>query len=216
LPCAKDFSRIAAHHEREQERVGHDIHDSLCQHLTGNGACAEVVAEKSRNRKFAGPQRRGRVVDLIEEGSRLAAQSGARLSAVEISHNGLTCALTELAFSMSELFNVSAASNAPEPVRMDRYLHAAHLYRIAQEAVGNAIKHGEAKNITVSWNMKGRVRVAVVDDGKGLSPTYRNGRGMGLRIMNYRSDLITVPGSRSTGAAEGTELSARGMGEAAQ
>jgi signal transduction histidine kinase len=68
---------------------------------------------------------------------------------------------------------------------------AVHLYRIAQEAVGNAIKHGEAKNVVVQLeNSQSGKLLRVMDDGIGLPPMRINGRGMGLRIMSYRSDLI--------------------------
>ena len=68
---------------------------------------------------------------------------------------------------------------------------AVHLYRIAQEAVGNAIKHGEAKNVVVQreYSQSGKL-LRVMDDGMGLPPMHINGRGMGLRIMAYRSELI--------------------------
>jgi signal transduction histidine kinase len=68
---------------------------------------------------------------------------------------------------------------------------AVHLYRIAQEAVGNAIKHGEAKNVVVQLeNSQSGKLLRVVDDGIGLPTMHINGKGMGLRIMSYRSELI--------------------------
>ena len=79
----------------------------------------------------------------------------------------------------------------PQPFLIDDMHTAVHLYRIAQEAVGNAIKHGEAKNVVVQLeNLQSGKLLRVVDDGIGLPPTHVNGKGMGLRIMSYRSELI--------------------------
>jgi signal transduction histidine kinase len=193
--------------EREQERVGHDIHDSLCQHLTGTALAAEVVAESLETQNSPDRGDAARVVELIEEGIGLARNLARGLSAVEISHNGLTGALTELASSTSELFNVSCRFECREAIRMNDPSTAAHLYRIAQEAVGNAIKHGEAKHIIIRLeHERSGCALRVMDDGKGLSPTYRNGRGMGLRIMNYRSDLIGARLDIHRRSPKGTEL----------
>jgi signal transduction histidine kinase len=70
-------------------------------------------------------------------------------------------------------------------------VHAEHLYRIAQEAVGNAIKHGRAKNIEIRLEArKAGKRLRIIDDGAGRPPFHANGKGMGLRIMSYRADRI--------------------------
>jgi signal transduction histidine kinase len=204
--------------EREQERVGHDIHDSLCQHLTGTALAAEVVAESLQSKNAPERDDAARVVELIEEGISLARNLARGLSAVEVSHNGLMGALTELASSTGDLFNVSCRFECPESIRMNDPSTAAHLYRIAQEAVGNAIKHGEAKHVIIRLeHEKTGCVLRVIDDGKGLPPTYRNGRGMGLRIMNYRSDLIGARLAIHRRSPKGTELSCSlALDEAAQ
>jgi signal transduction histidine kinase len=132
-----------------------------------------------------------RVVELIEEGISLARNLARGLNAVELSNNGLTAALSDFATSTSDLFNISCRLECPQPFLMDDMLVAVHLYRIAQEAVGNAIKHGEAKNVIVQLeNSQSGKLLRVVDDGIGLVPMHINGKGMGLRIMSYRSELI--------------------------
>src|SRR5882672_9227382 len=176
--------------EREQERVGHDIHDSLCQHLTGTALAGQVLAEglesdsKEADDAF-------RVVALIEEGISLARNLARGLNAAELSNNGLSAALSDFATNTSDLFNISCRLECPKPFLIDDIHTAVHLYRIAQEAVGNAIKHGEAKNVIVQLedSQSGKL-LRVMDDGIGLPPIHINGRGMGLRIMSYRSELI--------------------------
>jgi len=99
-------------------------------------------------------------------------------------------ALEDFASSTCELFNVSCRFECPWPVLIDGTDTAMHLYRIAQEAVGNAIKHGQAKNIVMRLETSETGKVlCVADDGKGL-PSRMNGAGMGLRIMRYRAECI--------------------------
>jgi signal transduction histidine kinase len=177
--------------EREQERVGHDIHDSLCQHLTGTALAGQVLAEGLKSQDSNETANAFRVVELIEEGISLARNLARGLNAVEVSNNGLTAALTDFAAATSDLFNVSCRFECPGHFSIDDPLVAVHLYRIAQEAVGNAIKHGEAKNIIVRLeNVESGKVLRVIDDGTGLPPAHANSKGMGLRIMSYRSELI--------------------------
>ena len=176
--------------EREQERVGHDIHDSLCQHLTGTALAGQVLAESLESDSEEADDA-FRVVALIEEGISLARNVARGLNAAELSNNGLSAALSDFATNTSDLFNISCRLECPQPFLIDDMHTAVHLYRIAQEAVGNAIKHGEAKNVVVQLeNSQSGKLLRVVDDGIGLPTMHINGKGMGLRIMSYRSELI--------------------------
>ena len=204
--------------EREQERVGHDIHDSLCQHLTGTALAAEDLAESLQSQNSSEQDNAARVVDLVEEGITLARNLARGLNGVEVANNGLTAALDAFASSTSDLFNVSCRFECPEPFLVDDLSTAIHLYRIAQEAVGNAIKHGEAKDVVIQLENSGAERMLrVIDNGKGLAPSYREGKGMGLRIMSYRSQLIGAHLDIHKHNPKGTELTCSlPMEEAAQ
>jgi len=177
--------------EREQERVGHDIHDSLCQHLTGTALAAEVVAEELQSQNSTERANAVRVVELIEQGIVLARNLARSLNGVDVSHNGLPAALVVFASSTTDLFNVSCRFEGPEQFPVEDLPTAVHLYRIAQEAVSNAIKHGAATEVVIRLEnaLSGRV-LRVIDNGTGIVPTHRNSQGMGLRIMSYRSQLI--------------------------
>ena len=176
--------------EREQRRVGHDIHDSLCQHLTGTALAGQVLVQNLRVQQSAHADSAVRVVGLIEDGIRLARHIANGLNSVDRSGDGLMEALEDFAASTNELFKVSCRFECPLPVMIND-VHAEHLYRIAQEAVGNAIKHGRAKNIEIRLEArKGGKRLRIIDDGAGRPPFYANGKGMGLRIMSYRADRI--------------------------
>jgi signal transduction histidine kinase len=193
--------------EREQERVGHDIHDSLCQHLTGTALAAQVVAESLQSQDSAGRDDAVRVVELIEEGIVLARNLARGLNAVEVSNNGLMTALTDFASSTSDLFNISCRFECLEPVLVDDLTTAIHLFRIAQEAVGNAVKHGEAKDVVIRLENSRSERVLrVIDNGSGLPASPANGKGMGMRIMSYRSELIGARLDIRKRSPRGTEV----------
>lgn len=177
--------------EREQRRVGHDIHDSLCQHLTGTALAGQVLAENLKSRGSPQSRDASRVVELIEEGITLSRNLAKGLNSVRLSTDGLMEALEDFAASTSDLFKISCRFECPLPVLVSDTQTSEHLYRIAQEAVGNAIKHGHAKNILIRLETSGFGKVLrVIDDGSGLPASPLNGKGMGLRIMSYRAQLI--------------------------
>jgi len=177
--------------EREQRRVGHDIRDSLCQHLTGTALAGQVLAENLKARGSPQARDANRVVELIEEGITLSRNLAKGLNTVRSSPDGLMEALEDFAASTSDLFKISCQFECPLPVLIGEAETSEHLYRIAQEAVGNAIKHGHAKNILIRLETSGSGKVLkVIDDGSGLPSAPLNGKGMGLRIMSYRAELI--------------------------
>ena len=193
--------------EREQERVGHDIHDSLCQHLTGTALAAQVIVEELRSGQPVPPQIAARVVALVEEGIALARNLARGLSAVEVSNNGLISALSDLADSTSSLFNISCRFECPEPCDIDDVQMAVHLYRIAQESVSNAIKHGEAQDVVIRLeSSESGCALRIIDNGRGLPLQHSNGQGMGLRIMSYRSELIGAQLDIKRRSPKGTEV----------
>jgi signal transduction histidine kinase len=177
--------------DREQRRVGHDIHDSLCQHLTGTALAGQVLVQHLQEKDPDSAVGAARVVELIEEGITLSRNLARGLHSVGRSGDGLMEALEDFAASTSDLFRISCRFECPLPVLVSDIQVAQHLYRIAQEAVGNAVKHGRAKNIEIRLEVhKGGKRLCIVDDGVGRPPFQPDGKGMGLRIMSYRADRI--------------------------
>lgn len=176
--------------EREQRRVGHDIHDGLCQHLTGTALAGQVLTQYLTSEGSPHASRAARVVELVEDGITLSRNLAKGLNSVRLSTDGLMEALEDFAANTSDLFRISCRFECPLPVPIDDTDTATHLFRIAQEAAGNAIKHGRAKNIVIRLETteEGNL-LRVTDDGTGM-PAHQNGKGMGLRIMSYRADLI--------------------------
>ncbi len=99
--------------------------------------------------------------------------------------------LQQLAEYTERMFRVACEFQCPAPVLVHNHTTATHLYRIAQEAVSNAVRHGKAKSITISLGRTGeRLRLEVRDNGTGLPADVDQARGMGLRIMQYRAAMI--------------------------
>jgi signal transduction histidine kinase len=191
--------------EREQRRVGHDIHDSLCQHLTGTALAGQVLAENLKAEKSTATNSALRVVELIEDGIMLSRNLARGLNSVGRTGDGLMEALEDFAAGTNELFKISCRFECPLPVLISDIHVAEHLYRIAQEAVGNAIKHGRAKNVKIRLDLyKGGKRLRIIDDGTGRPPFEANGKSMGLNIMSYRADRIGASFSIRRGEPNGT------------
>jgi signal transduction histidine kinase len=177
--------------EREQRRIGQDLHDSLCQHLTGTTLAVQVLEEKLAARNLPEASEANKVVELVEEGINLSRKLAKGLHPVDMEADGLMLALEEYAANSSELFKVSCRFECDLPVLIHDAATAGHLFRIAQEAVGNAIKHGKATNILIRLDASEEATVlSVKDDGVGLPEPPPKNRGMGLRIMAFRSGMI--------------------------
>jgi two-component system CheB/CheR fusion protein len=130
-------------------------------------------------------------VELIEEGVLLSRRSAKGLHPVEMDAEGLMLALEESAATTSKLFRIECRFECESPVLIHDTASAGHMYRIAQEAVRNAITHGHAQNILIQLNtLDDGMELRIEDDGVGLSETTIPREGMGLRIMGHRARVI--------------------------
>jgi signal transduction histidine kinase len=177
--------------ERERRRIGQDLHDSLCQHLTGTALAAQVLGEKLAVRNAPESAAADKVARLVEEGISMSRQLAAGLQPVDSSPDGLMQALQQFSETTSSLFNVNCRFECESPVLVRDTAVATHLYRIAQEAVSNAIKHGRANSVLVSLNtQEDGTALSILDDGVGLPPEPVRPKGLGLGIMAYRANVI--------------------------
>lgn len=175
---------------REQQRIGQDLHDSLCQQLAGIEFQNSVLVQQLSKTPEAQAEA-SRIGELIRNVTKQARALARGLSPVEIEPNGLMSALNNLAINATNLFRVHCSFECPQPVLLENRISATHLYRIAQEAIGNAVKHGQAKTVIVNLkHVDQELVLTVKDDGIGFSKDGRGIEGMGLRIMEYRADMI--------------------------
>ena len=177
--------------EREQRRIGHDLHDSLGQHLTGAALAVQVLEEKLATRGLPEAADANKAVVLVEEGIALSRKLAKGLHPIEMEAEGLMQALEELAATSGALFKTSCRFECDSPVLIHDAATSGHLYRIAQEAISNAVKHGKAKNIVISLEtLADGVSLQVKDDGGGLPDLLPQNKGMGLRIMAHRARMV--------------------------
>lgn len=177
--------------EREQRRIGQDLHDGLCQHLAGTALAGQVLREKLARRQLSEAGDAQKVVELIEEGVLLSRRSAKGLHPVEMDAEGLMLALEEFAATTGKLFRIECRFECESPVLIHDTASAGHMYRIAQEAVRNAITHGHAQNILIQLNtLDDGLELRIEDDGVGLAEATTRREGMGLRIMGHRARVI--------------------------
>jgi signal transduction histidine kinase len=178
--------------ERERQRIGTELHDSIGQQLTGIAFMMEVLGEKldakSSTEELLYAEKINSCVDQAAEQTRNLAKG---LAPVDLDGDGLVSAIQELASNTEQLFDVSCIFKCDKAVSVDDVSVAMNLYRIAQEAITNAVKHGNTKNIMISLIVEhGRLRLTVENDGLDFPAEASQKDGMGLRIMRYRAEVI--------------------------
>jgi signal transduction histidine kinase len=177
--------------EWEKQRIGQDLHDSLSQQLAGIAYLGKVLEQKIAAKSLAETDDAAEIVALIDDAITQTKGLSRGLYPVRLEAGGLMTALSELAVTVEKLFLVSCCFEYDRPVVINDNLMAIHLYRIAQEAVNNAIKHGKARNIVVSFRGdNGATVLTVRNDGLGFRKTSQDSMGMGMSIMRHRANMI--------------------------
>ncbi|HEY2329882.1 MAG TPA: sensor histidine kinase [Verrucomicrobiae bacterium] len=177
--------------EREQRRIGHDLHESLCQHWAATAMAGQVLGEKLSAQSLPEAADAREVVKLVEDGLILTRNLAHSIAPPEMESEGLITALHGFATNISKMFRINCTFECESPPAIDDTAAATHLYRIAQEAVHNAIRHGKPEQIVMSLsNRKERVELTIEDDGVGLPDGWQKNRGLGTRIMAYRAAMI--------------------------
>jgi PAS domain S-box-containing protein len=177
---------------REQYRIGNDLHDGLGQELTGIALMLRSVAGRLASEyPPLLPEIEGitKLVSNAVESTRALARG---LSPVNLERGGLRDALEGLAVHAAELYGVQLhfthrlTANTPLGAEVSN-----HLYRIAQEAVRNAVRHGEARIIRLHLSVvRRKVRLVITDDGSGMPQHALDAPGLGLKIMRYRAGIL--------------------------
>jgi signal transduction histidine kinase len=173
--------------ETERQRIGQDLHDDLCQRLGAIALLSGSLAKKVSvlDEKLGGKV--GEIPSLISETIGSCRNLARGLHPVTLTSAGLPAALAELAARVP----ADVKFHWPDSERIDfEPMLALHLYRIAEEAVTNAVKHAGAKSITIGLAiLAGRPVLEIANDGKGIGQKLKT-EGMGLRNMQYRASVI--------------------------
>ena len=194
---------VLAAGERERHSIGADLHDNLGQQLTALELMCTTLKEDA-----AGQPEFAKRLDLMGRMLReTIAQTRALARGLVPGGRGpdaLQNGLTELAGRIDSLHRVHCRFDCPQPVAVNDPFVAGHLYRIAQEAVNNAVKHARATTVTISLiRESGALVLTVSDDGSGLASNAAKSRGLGLGVMQHRAKVIgadlTVTSKRGDG-----------------
>jgi two-component system sensor kinase FixL len=195
---------------QEQRRIGQDLHDGLCQQLTGVAFALEVLGQKLVARAAPETASIRKTADLVDQTITQSREMARGLQPVTLEASGLVAALQELAAKVEHMFRVSCLFVADGPVLVHDNLVATHLYRIAQEAISNAVKHGRAKTIMIDLTADAReLSMTITDDGVGLGQAASDGKGIGMQTMQYRARLIGGALEVRPGKSGGTSVVCR-------
>jgi PAS domain S-box-containing protein len=175
----------------EQRRIAQDLHDGLGQHLTGIAFMSKVLEEKLADKSLPEAAEAAKIVKMVNQAIENTRQLARGLHPVAAEPLGLMSALRKWANEVEELFHIRCTFRCLKPLPIRDPNLATHLYRIAQEAVHNAIRHGKSRNIEVGLSRKNETGTLTIrDDGEGFQKQEAAQPGVGLSIMNYRADMV--------------------------
>lgn len=177
--------------EQEQRRIGQDLHDGLGQMLTGIGLLSQHLARQLRESDHATAAEADEITGLIREADQQARALARGLVPVDIEVEGLATALNRLSKNVQALFGIVChVRTIGSPAALDAS-SLTHLFRIAQEAVSNAVKHGQATEVSIALAFSAdRIRLRIRDNGVGFSDSKAGNGGMGVPIMLHRARII--------------------------
>ena len=177
--------------EHERQRIGQDLHDGLGQMLTGIGLITKNLSNQLKSEEHELADEADDISSLIKEADEYARTLARGLVPVEFDEKGLEAALERLKQNAEKLFDIMFSLEVHGNVDFDDATKAIHLYRIAQEAVSNAVKHGSASKVSVHLaSTDTQIRLRVADNGTGFPENWDSEGGLGVRIMQFRAQLI--------------------------
>lgn len=196
--------------ELEQRRIGQDLHDSLGQMLSGVSCLSEVLHRRLAAKDLPEADSAAEIQSILAESVGLTRLLARGLDPVGLDPDSFMEALGELAVNLQGMFGVRLEFRCERPVLVADSMAARHLFRIAQEAASNGLRHGRAGTIIIELTESdGEIVLSILDDGIGLPDGLATGDGMGLRIMAHRADAIGAHLSIRRRAEGGTAVVCR-------
>ena len=177
--------------ELERQRIGQDLHDSLGQMLGGISFLSRVLHHKLSAQNMTEAADAAKIETVAMDSIKLTRALAKGLNPIAKSPDSLMIALKEMAANTEHMFPIKCTFECEEPVLINNDVVAAHIYRLVQEAVTNAIRHGKAGNIKlVLTRDDDNVTLTVKDNGVGLPEKLPDSVGIGFRTMKYRAESI--------------------------
>lgn len=195
---------------RQQQRFGQDLHDGIGQQLTGLAFLARSLQHRLEARDLPEAESGESVAQGIQNILGQVRQLARGLFPVEVDGRGLMSALIDLAEQTQQRCGLPCRLVCEEPVPVDDNHVATHLFRIAQEAINNAVKHAQASELTITLAaMPDELILCVADDGVGVDTSAAEQEGIGLRVMRHRAELIHARLEIEPGDSGGTLVTCR-------
>lgn len=192
---------------REQRRIGHDLHDGVCQQLAAITYLVDILGDQLQEKnapEFAEAERIGNLLNEVNGQARNVARG---LFPVRLEEHGLVLALEELAASAGRRYRITCRFVCEAtPVQVDSEVEL-HLYYIVQEALLNAVNHGKATSVIVTLTAEvDRMKLTVQDNGAGFELPGKSRMGMGIRIMRHRAKVIGAALELQSQVGHGTQI----------
>jgi signal transduction histidine kinase len=183
--------QIAEVSDREQRRLGQDLHDGLCQHLVSTTFAVRMLADALAAHALPEARDATRIAELLDESITQARDVARGLYLVPLETGGLASALEELAAQVRGRFQLNCTFTDRGTAPLTEASVVNDLFRIAQEAVSNAVKHANAQSLTLTLeSTTTETCLRIADDGDGLATTAGRDRGLGLHMMRYRARMM--------------------------
>jgi PAS domain S-box-containing protein len=172
--------------DREQQRLGEELHDGICQHLTAVSFMAHAVAVRLKDHRVFEVEDIEKIAELVNAAAGDVRNLARGLHRIDVDADGLVTALQNLVDR--EIWKIPCRLEVKRPFQIEDNEAAVHLYRIAREAVINAAKHAQAREIVIALS-RGRngIVLSVTDDGTGIPADVDRSKGMGFHIMSHRA-----------------------------
>jgi signal transduction histidine kinase len=175
--------------DREQQRLGQELHDGLCQHLTAVAFMTRSIALRLRDHRVVDADDIEKVAELVNNAAVDTRNLSRALHRVDVDAAALVVALQDLVDR--EIWRTPCRLEMKPSFQINDDAAAAHLYRIAREAVINASKHAQARQIVVRLErVRKEMVLRVIDDGIGFPKDLKPQQGLGYHIMKYRAQLM--------------------------
>ncbi len=180
--------------DKERQRIGSDLHDSLGQQLTAVSLRLAILTKRLLKRNMPEVTAARELQEEMKGVTKEARSISHGLSPLRLHDDGLIATLHSLAVDTGDIHGIACKFTCDDNVYVTNQAIAIHLYRITQEAITNAQKHGKANIITITmnkhpnYNTMGEIHIE--DNGCGITESHRSSDGIGLRSMNFRAEAI--------------------------
>ncbi|MGE5386055.1 MAG: PAS domain S-box protein [Betaproteobacteria bacterium] len=201
--------RIIDISEETRKRIGQELHDDLGQHLTGVAFLSEVLFQKLKSQSRAEMEEAAKITEFINEAVSKTRTLAQGLYPVELKEAGLRALLGQTARNVEAIYGIRCLLTAPDNLDIEDFQTEINLFRIAQEAINNAVKHGGASEIRLTLDRcPGAIVFEIADDGCGIADPGRDLKisGLGMHTMHYRASLIGATLDIVGGDAGGTRV----------